>query len=59
MNNQPEKEKNGAGVAPSSTHELLQRIALLDLQLEGPKIGLGMALSKSKAKKAAEDAAAE
>ena len=60
MNNQQKKSnKSGAGVAPSSPHELLQKIALWDLQLERPKIGLGMALSKSEAKKAAEDAAAE
>ena len=47
--------KSGAGVAPSSTHGLLQRIALWDSQ----KSALGMALSKSEAKKTAEDAAAE
>ena len=42
MNNQPKKiNKHGAGMAPSSTHGLLQRIALWDLQLESPKIGLG------------------
>ena len=38
MNNQPGKNnKFSAGVAPSSTHKLLQRIALWDLQLERPK----------------------
>ena len=37
MNNQLKKSnKSGAGVAPSSTHELLQRISLWDLQLERP-----------------------
>ena len=42
MNNQQKKSnKSGDGVAPSSTHGLLQRIALWDLQLESPKIGLG------------------
>ena len=42
MNNQPVKSnKIGASVAPSSTHKLLQRIALWGLQLERPKIGLG------------------
>ena len=47
MNNQPKKiNKSGACVSPSSTHELLQRIALWKSQLERPK----MALSKSKAK---------
>ena len=41
-NNQPKKcNKSGAGVDPSSTHELIQRISLLDLKLESPKIGLG------------------
>ena len=34
MNNEQQKwNKSGAGVAPSSTHELLQRIPLWDLQL--------------------------
>ena len=42
MNNQPKgSNKSGAGVAPSSTHGLLKRIAMWDLQLERPKIGLG------------------
>ena len=42
MNNQPKgSNKSGAGVAPSSTYEVPPRIALCDLQLEGPKIGLG------------------
>ena len=59
--NQPKKSnRSGAGVAPSSTHGLLQRIALWDLQLEKPKKpALGMALSKSEAKKAAGDLVAE
>ena len=35
MNNKPKKiNKSGAGVDPSSTHELLQRISLWGLQLE-------------------------
>ena len=56
MNNQPKKiNKSGAGVSPSSTHELLQRISQWESQLERPN----MALSKSKERKAAEDAAAE
>ena len=39
MSNQPKKiNKSGAGVASSSTHDLLQRISLWDLQLERPKI---------------------
>ena len=46
-------------MAPSSTPELVQRIALWDLQCERPKMALGMALSKSEAKKTVEDAAAE
>ena len=38
MNNQTKKSnKIGAGVTLSSTKELLQRIALWDLQLERPK----------------------
>ena len=38
MSNQTGKSnKSGAGVAPSSTHELPQRIALWGLQLERPK----------------------
>ena len=38
MKNHPGKSnKGGAGLDPSSTHELLQRIALWDLQLERPK----------------------
>ena len=38
MSNQPKKSnKSGVGVAPSSTHELPQRISLWDLQLEYPK----------------------
>ena len=38
MNNQLKKSnRSGAGVAPSSTHGLPQRIALWDLQLERPK----------------------
>ena len=38
MKNQPGKiKRSGAGVAQSSTHGLLQRIALLGLQLENPK----------------------
>ena len=42
MNNKLENNnKSGASVAPSSTHELVQMIALWDLQLESPKIGLG------------------
>ena len=35
--NQKRGNKSGAGVAPSSTYELPQRIALCDLQLESPK----------------------
>ena len=42
MNNEPKKiNRRGAGVAPSRTHGLLHRIALWDLQLERPKIGIG------------------
>ena len=42
MNSQPKKiNRSGAGVAPSSSHGLLQRISLWDSQLERPKIGLG------------------
>ena len=38
MKNQLKKSnKNGANVAPSSTHKLLQRIALWDKKLEGQK----------------------
>ena len=57
-NNQQEKWNiSGAVVAPSSTPELVQRIALWDLQCESPKKkALGMALSKSEAKKTVEDA---
>ena len=41
-NNQPKKSnRSGADVDPSSTHWLLQRIALWELQLESPKISLG------------------
>ena len=50
---------SGAVVTPSSTPELVQRIALWDLQCERPKMALGMALSKSEAKKTVEDAAVE
>ena len=46
-------------MAPSSTHELLQRIFLWDFQLERPKIGLGGGVSKSEANKAAEYSSAE
>ena len=42
MNNQPEKwNKSGAVVAPSSTPELVQRIALWDCNTKGQKFGLG------------------
>ena len=42
MNNQPRKINIiGAGVAPSSTYGFPPRIALWDLQLERPKIGIG------------------
>ena len=38
MNNRQKKSnRSGAGVAPSSTHGLLKRIAMWDLQLERPK----------------------
>ena len=41
VKNQPGKSnKSGARVDPSITHELIQRIALWDLQSENPKIGL-------------------
>ena len=52
--------KSGSGLDPSSTYEFPPRIALWDLQLERPKkLALGMGISKSEAKKAAEDATAE
>ena len=41
-NNQPKKSnRSGAGVALSSNYGLPPKIALWDLQLERPKIGLG------------------
>ena len=58
--NRKKWNKSGAVVAPSSTPELVQRIALWDLQCERPKkLALGMALSKSEAKKTVEYAAEE
>ena len=55
--NQEKGNRSGAGVAPSSTHGLLQRIDLWDLQLERPKNRPWW--WRYEAKKAAEDAAAE
>ena len=46
-------------MAPSSTYAFPPRIALWDLQLERGKTALGMGLSQSEAKKAAEYATSE